>query len=67
MNSNNPGANFNLAVLHAKMKNGHKAMRHIAKAENLYAQEKNKLWLGKTRDIKRVIAKEFKLRPEDIN
>jgi tetratricopeptide (TPR) repeat protein len=65
---NNPGAHFNLAVVYARLKQGHKAMRHIAKAEDLYAQDQdNKQWLGKTRDIRRVIAKEFKLRPEDIN
>ena len=67
INSNSPGAHFNLAVVYAKMKDGRKAMRYIARAENLYAQEENKLWLGKTRDIRRVIAKDFKLRPEDIN
>lgn len=66
IDSNNPGAHFNLAVVYANMKDGRKAMRHIAKAEYLYAQEDNKLWLGKTRDIRRVIAKDFKLRPEDI-
>ena len=66
IDSNNPGAHFNLAMVYAKMKDGHKAMRHIAKAENLYAKEENKLWLSKTRDIRRVIAKNFKLRPEDI-
>lgn len=63
----NPGAHFNLAVVYANLKDGRRAMRHIAKAEDLYAQdEDNKLWLGKTRDIRRVIAKDFKLRPEDI-
>ncbi len=67
INSNIPGAHFNLAVVYAKMKDGHKAMRHITKAEKLYALEKNKIWLGKTRDIRRVIAKDFKFRPEDIN
>jgi len=65
---NNPGAHFNLAVVYAKMKEGRKAMRHITKAEYLYTQDTNTMhWLGKTRDIRRVIAKEFKLRPEDIN
>jgi tetratricopeptide (TPR) repeat protein len=64
----NPGSHFNLAVVYAKMKKGHKAMRHIATAENLYARDdKNKFWLGKTRDVRRVIAKDFKLRPEDIH
>jgi tetratricopeptide (TPR) repeat protein len=64
----NPGAHFNLAVVYAKMKKGRKAMRHIATAEDLYARDdKNKYWLGKTRDVRRVIAKDFKLRPEDIN
>jgi len=67
IDSNNPGAHFNLAVVYAKMKDGRKAMKHIAKAENLYAQVDNIIWLGKTRDIKRVIARDFKLRPEDIN
>jgi len=67
IDSDIPGAHFNLAVVYANMKDGRKAMRHIAKAENLYAQEENKLWLGKTRDIRRVIARDFKLRPEDIN
>ncbi len=68
MDPNNPGSHFNLAVVYAKMKQGHKAMRHISKAEDLFAlDDDNKLWLGKTRDIRRVIAKEFKLRPEDIN
>jgi len=67
MDPNNPGLHFNLAVVYAKKKQGHKAMRHIAKAEDLFALDAdNKLWLGKTRDIRRVIAKEFKLRPEDI-
>jgi tetratricopeptide (TPR) repeat protein len=65
---NNPGAHFNLAVVYAKMKEGQKAMRHITKAEYLYAQDKDDMhWLGKARDIRRVIAKDFKLRPEDIN
>jgi tetratricopeptide (TPR) repeat protein len=64
----NPGSHFNLAVVYSRMKQGHKAMRHISKAEDLFAlDEDNKQWLGKTRDIRRVIAKEFKLRPEDIN
>jgi len=67
MDPDNPGAHFNLAVVYAKMKEGHKAMRHITKAEDLYAQDKDDMfWLGKTRDIRRVIAKDFKLRPEDI-
>lgn len=62
-----PGAHFNLAVVYAKLKQGRKAIRHIAKAEDLYALDAdNKLWLGKTRDIRRVIAREFRLRPEDI-
>lgn len=65
---NNPGAHFNLAVVYARMKQGHKAMRHITRAEDLFAQDADsKQWLGKTRDIRRVIAKDFKLRPEDIN
>lgn len=65
---NNPGAHFNLAVVYAKMKEGQKAMRHITKAEYLYAQDKDDMhWLGKARDIRRVIAKDFSLRPEDIN
>lgn len=65
---NNPGAHFNLAVVYAKRNDGRKAMRHIAKAEDLYAlDDDNKQWLGKTRDIRRVIAKDFKLRPEDIS
>jgi tetratricopeptide (TPR) repeat protein len=67
---NNPGAHFNLAMVYAKMKEGRKAMRHITRAEYLYAQDKDDLdmhWLGKARDIRRVIAKDFKLRPEDIN
>jgi tetratricopeptide (TPR) repeat protein len=65
---NNPGAHFNLAMVYAKMKEGRKAMRHITKAEYLYAQDKDDMhWLGKARDIRRVIAKDFKLRPEDIN
>jgi tetratricopeptide (TPR) repeat protein len=65
---NNPGANFNLALVYAKMNDGQKAMRHITKAEYLYAQDKDdKHWQGKARDIRRVIAKDFKLRPEDIN
>ncbi len=64
----NPGSHFNLAVVYAKMNEGHKAMRHIVKAEDLYSQDKDSLhWLGKARDIRRVIAKDFKLRPEDIN
>ncbi|VAX29684.1 hypothetical protein MNBD_NITROSPINAE05-563 [hydrothermal vent metagenome] len=68
IDSDNPGAHFNLAVVYAKMKKGRLAMRHIATAEDLYARNgKNKYWLGKTRDIRRVIAKNFKLRPEDIN
>jgi len=68
IDSDNPGAHLHLTVVYAKMKKGHKAMRHIATAENLYARGgKSKYWLGKTRDIRRVIAKEFKLRPEDIN
>jgi tetratricopeptide (TPR) repeat protein len=68
MDPENPGAHFNLAVVYAKMKKGHKAMRHIAKAEDLYALDKKSMhWLGKTRDVRRVIAKDFKLRPEDIN
>jgi len=67
IDSKNPGAHFNLAMVYAKKKEGHKAMRHIVKAENLYAQKDNKIWLGKTRDIRRVIAREFKLRPEDIS
>ena len=65
---NNAGAHFNLAMVYAKMKEGQKAMRHITKAEYLYAQDKDDMhWLGKARDIRRVIAKDFKLRPEDIN
>ncbi len=67
IDSNYPGAHFNLAVVYANMKDGHKAMKHIAKAEKLYAQEDNILWMGKTRDIRRVIARDFKLRPEDID
>ena len=64
---NDPGSHFNLAVVYSRMKKGGRAMRHISKAEDLFAQdEDNKQWLGKTRDIRRVIAKEFKLRPEDI-
>ncbi len=67
IDANNPGAHFNLAVVYANLKDGNSAMRHIAKAEYLYAEQDDKLWLGKARDIRRVIARDFKLRPEDIN
>jgi tetratricopeptide (TPR) repeat protein len=67
LDANNPGAHFNLALVYAKMNKGRKAMRHIAKAEILYTQDDNKTWLSKTRDIRRVIARNYKLRPEDIN
>ncbi|GJL78631.1 MAG: hypothetical protein NPINA01_16200 [Nitrospinaceae bacterium] len=61
-----PGVHFNLALVYAHLQNGQKAIRHISRAELLYTQAENKPWVGKTRDVRRVIAKKFKFTPDDV-
>ena len=67
MDPNLPGMHLNLALIYTKLKDGKKAIRHISKAQYLYTQAENKFWMGKSRDIGRVIARKFKFRPEDIS
>lgn len=64
---NVPGVNFNLALVYTKLQDGKKAIKYISKAEYLYAQENNLFWTGKSRDIKRVIAKKFNFTPDDVS
>jgi len=63
---NLPGVHFNLALVYAHFQEGKKAMKHIDRAEYLYGEAENKPWMGKTRDIKRLLAKKFKFTADDI-
>lgn len=60
------GIHFNLAMVYNELKDGGNAMFHINEAEKLYTEEENLPWVSKARHIKRALAKEYKMRPEDI-
>ena len=61
-----PGIHFNLAMIYYKKQQGHKAVEHIQKAEDLYQKSGQLEWAGKARQNKDFIIQQFKLRPEDI-
>lgn len=61
-----PGTHLNLGLVYNQLNQPHKAMKHMDLAEALYLEEENHPWVAKTRDIKRVLTKKFKLRPEDV-
>ncbi len=56
-----PGLHYNLAVVQANLDNGQKAMEHIDLALKYYMKLDTIFWVGKARDMKRLIAKKFKL------
>lgn len=60
------GVHFNLARVYTETNAASKAFQHINRAENLYAEQENRLWLSKARELKRHIAKKFKMRPQDL-
>lgn len=57
------GVHLNLALVYANLENGPKSIKHIDKAERLYTLAENKPWMAKSRDMRRVIAKQFKMKP----
>ncbi|MEE9259013.1 MAG: tetratricopeptide repeat protein [Nitrospinaceae bacterium] len=66
IDSQNPGVHFNLALVYSEFKDGTNALFHISQAEALYYEANNKQWAGKASSTKRIIARQFKMRPEDI-
>ena len=64
-----PGAHFNIAQAYDGLKEGEMAMRHMDKAEALYRVEgktDSKKWINICRNTKRILAKKYRMRPEDI-
>ncbi len=66
LDSKFPGTHLNLGLVYNQLNQPQKAMKHMDIAEGLYLEEENHPWVAKTRDIKRVLTKKFKMRPEDI-
>ncbi|MCH8156327.1 MAG: tetratricopeptide repeat protein [Nitrospinae bacterium] len=60
------GIHFNLALVYSEFNDADKAMHHIDTAERFYIRDDNSRWSAKTRQIKQLLAKKFKMRPEDI-
>ena len=58
---NVPGIHYNLAVVYANQGNGEKAMEHIDLALENYMDLKTFFWVGKARDLRRLIVKKFKI------
>jgi tetratricopeptide (TPR) repeat protein len=57
-----PGIHYNLAVVHANMGDGEKAMEHVDLALKLYQDLDTFFWVGKARDMRRLIVKKFKIK-----
>lgn len=57
-----PGVHYNLAMVYANMDNGPKALEHIERALEYYQVLETFHWVGKARDMRRVIIRKFKLK-----
>ena len=58
---NVPGIHYNLAVVYANQSNGEKAMEHIDLALENYMDMGTIFWVGKSRDLRRLIVRKFKI------
>lgn len=57
-----PGIHYNLAVVHTKMSNGPKAMEHIDLALKYYKDLSVFFWIGKSRDVRKLIIRKFNIK-----
>ncbi|MBT3185248.1 MAG: tetratricopeptide repeat protein [Nitrospina sp.] len=56
-----PGIHYNMAVVYANMNNGQKALEHVDLALEYYKDLGTFFWAGKSRDMRRLIVKKYKL------
>ncbi len=61
IDENVPGVHYNLAVVYANMNDGQKAMEHVELALKYYTDLGTFFWIGKARDMKRLIARKFNI------
>jgi len=61
VDENVPGVHYNMAVVYANLNNGQKAMEHVELALKYYIELDTFFWIGKARDMKRLIARKFKI------
>ena len=59
---NVPGINYKLAAVYANQGEGQKAMEHIDIALARYKKLKTFFWAGKSRDMRRLIIKKYKIK-----
>ena len=57
-----PGIHYKLAVVYANQGEGQKAMEHIDLALEYYQKLETFFWVGKARDMRRLIVKKFKIK-----
>lgn len=57
-----PGIHYNLAVVYANQNNGEKAMQHVDLALKYYQELGTFFWVGKSRDMRRLIIRKFKIK-----
>lgn len=57
-----PGIHYNLAVVYANQDNGAKAMEHVDLALKYYKELGTIFWVGKARDMRRLIMKKYKIK-----
>ena len=57
-----PGVHYNLAAVYANLGEGQKAMEHIDQALQIYQDLDTFFWVGKARDMRRLIVRKFKIK-----
>jgi tetratricopeptide (TPR) repeat protein len=57
-----PGLHYNSAVVYANLDNGPKAMEHVELALKYYIKLDTFFWVGKSRDLRRMIVKKFNIK-----
>jgi tetratricopeptide (TPR) repeat protein len=57
-----PGLHYNMAVAAANLDDGEKAMHHVDLAFQYYSELDTFFWVGKARDLRKLIIKKFKIK-----
>ena len=66
LESNLPGAHFNLAMCYFKKEDPLNALQHIEQAEKQYLEVENNQWSSKSRHVKGLIMKKFNIDPSEL-
>ena len=66
INPNSAEAHFNLGILYESLNQGEKAIVHVLKAGNLFAEKNDSVNKMESRKLLKEFYKEFGFKPEDI-